>query len=158
MITPVPIILQNIGILLAGSILGPYAVLSVILFLLLAALGFPVLAGGRGGFSVFAGPSGGFLVGYIFAALVVGILVYVLWNRINFFTFLLCNSIGVLVLYLFGIPWLSIFTGVSLSEAMFVSLVYVPGDILKIILASYIAVQCKKHFPLIRKKRKDPSY
>ena len=62
---PVPIVLQNIGIFLAGVILGrKYGALSVIIFLLLAATGLPLLSGGRGGIGVFAGPSAGFLFLY----------------------------------------------------------------------------------------------
>ena len=58
---PVPIVLQNVGIFLAGILLGKkYGTLSVIVFLILAACGLPVLSGGRGGIGVFAGPSAGF--------------------------------------------------------------------------------------------------
>ena len=58
---PVPIVLQNIGIFLAGIILGrKMGALSVIVFLLLVATGLPVLSGGRGGIGVFVGPSAGF--------------------------------------------------------------------------------------------------
>lgn len=53
---PVPIVLQNIGIFLAGIILGrKMGALTVIVFLLLAATGLPVLSGGRGGIGVFVG-------------------------------------------------------------------------------------------------------
>ena len=45
---PVPIVLQNIGIFLAGIILGrKLGTTSVIVFLLLVATGLPVLSGGR---------------------------------------------------------------------------------------------------------------
>ena len=46
---PVPIVLQNIGIFLAGIILGrKMGALSVIVFIILVATGLPVLSGGRG--------------------------------------------------------------------------------------------------------------
>ncbi|MFP4925416.1 biotin transporter BioY, partial [Staphylococcus pseudintermedius] len=47
---PVPIVLQNVGIFLAGILLGRrYGTLSVIVFLLLVFMGAPLLSGGRGG-------------------------------------------------------------------------------------------------------------
>ncbi|PAM30066.1 biotin transporter BioY, partial [Acinetobacter baumannii] len=58
----VPIVLQNIGIFLAGGILGrKYGTLSGIVFLLLVVAGLPLLSGGRGGIGAFAGPSAGFI-------------------------------------------------------------------------------------------------
>lgn len=63
--TPVPITLQTLGVMLAGSILRPKsAILSQLVFLLLVAFGAPLLPGGRGGFGVFFGPSAGFLIAY----------------------------------------------------------------------------------------------
>ena len=44
----------------------------LVLFLVLVALGLPLLAGGRGGLGVFASPTVGFLVGWIVAAFVIG--------------------------------------------------------------------------------------
>lgn len=67
--TPVPITLQTLGVMLAGSILRPKsAFLSQLVFLLLVAFGAPLLPGGRGGFGVFFGPSAGFLIAYPLAS------------------------------------------------------------------------------------------
>ena len=58
----VPITAQSLGVMLAGGILGAKrGAMSMALFLILVAVGLPLLAGGRGGFGVFLGPSGGFL-------------------------------------------------------------------------------------------------
>ena len=58
---PVPIILQNMGIMMAGGLLGPkYGTISVGAFLTLALIGLPVLTGGNGGAASFLGPSGGY--------------------------------------------------------------------------------------------------
>ncbi|NQU65132.1 MAG: biotin transporter BioY, partial [SAR324 cluster bacterium] len=49
-IGPVPIVLQNMFVLLAGVILGwKWGVASVLIYLLAGAVGFPVFSGGRGG-------------------------------------------------------------------------------------------------------------
>ena len=69
----VPITAQSLGIMLCGTVLGARkGALAVLLFLLLVALGLPLLAGGRGGLGVFAGPSVGYLVGFPIAAFVAG--------------------------------------------------------------------------------------
>ena len=57
---PVPITAQTLGVMLAGSILGARrGFLSQLLFLVLVAIGLPVLPGGGGGLAVFAGATAG---------------------------------------------------------------------------------------------------
>ena len=47
---PVPIVLQNMGVMMSGELLGPrYGTISVFSFLLLAFIGMPILSGGSGG-------------------------------------------------------------------------------------------------------------
>lgn len=49
-ITPVPITLQSLGVMLAGGLLGSrLGALSQLIFLLIVGVGAPLLAGGRGG-------------------------------------------------------------------------------------------------------------
>ncbi|MEJ2028183.1 MAG: biotin transporter BioY, partial [Limibacillus sp.] len=70
-----PFILQNLGIMLAGVLLGwKRGALAVMLFLFLVAIGLPLLSGGKGGLGVFAGPTVGFLLGWIPAAAVTGLI------------------------------------------------------------------------------------
>ncbi|MEN5161841.1 biotin transporter BioY [Achromobacter spanius] len=70
---PVPITLQTLGAMLAGAMLGPVrGALACLLYLALAAVGLPVLPGGRGGLGAFFGPTGGFLVGMVAGAFVTG--------------------------------------------------------------------------------------
>ena len=97
---PVPIVLQNIGIFLAGIILGrKMGALTVIVFLLLAATGLPVLSGGRGGIGVFVGPSAGFLFLYPFIAYFIGLIRDRYYGKINFLIlFVTTLIIGVLAL------------------------------------------------------------
>ena len=46
---PVPIVLQNMGVMLAGALLGPKkGTISVALFLILVAIGMPFMSGGNG--------------------------------------------------------------------------------------------------------------
>ena len=69
----VPITAQSLGVMLAGAILGArrgFAALA--LFLVLVAVGLPLLAGGRGGLGVFFTPSVGFLLAWPLTAYVIG--------------------------------------------------------------------------------------
>ncbi len=66
---PVPITAQSLGVMLAGVVLGAKrGTLAVLLTILIAAIGLPVLSGGRGGLSIFTTPTTGFLIGWIAAA------------------------------------------------------------------------------------------
>ena len=72
----VPITAQSLGIMLCGTVLGAKrGALAVLLFLLLVALGLPLLAGGNGGLGAFMLPSSGFLIGFPVAAFVTGLIV-----------------------------------------------------------------------------------
>ena len=71
---PVPIVLANFFVLLAGVLLGPkWGAASVGLYLLLGVVGLPVFAGG-GGIAYLTGPTGGFLIGYLPAAFLAGVI------------------------------------------------------------------------------------
>jgi len=71
--TPVPITLQTLMVLISGAMLGPYyGALSMIIYLMLGAIGLPVFAGGSSGVAALLGPTGGYLFSYPVAAFVVG--------------------------------------------------------------------------------------
>lgn len=70
---PVPMTLQSFAVLLAGAVLGGgWGAAAALLYLVLAALGLPVLADGGGGLEPFAGPTAGYLFAFPIAALIAG--------------------------------------------------------------------------------------
>ena len=72
---PVPITLQTMGVMLAGSFLGKrLGFISMLLVVVIVLLGLPILSGGRGGLAVLTGPTGGFFIVWPFAAFLVGFL------------------------------------------------------------------------------------
>ena len=74
--SPVPISLTNFAIFLAIFVLGmKNGTISFIIYLLLGAVGVPVFSSFRGGFQVLAGPTGGYLIGFIFLALIIPMIV-----------------------------------------------------------------------------------
>ncbi|MFI7496122.1 biotin transporter BioY [Kocuria sp. M4R2S49] len=152
-IIPVPITLQTLGVMLAGALLGPVrGMLSVVVLHALVLAGLPLLAGGRGGLGVFLGPTGGYLVGWIAAALVIGVLVKY-WairrtGRTTRFAAVLLSVVvgGIVVIYAFGIPWTAVVTGLPLSTSALGSLVFVPGDLLKAVVATLAAINVHRSY------------
>ena len=151
-VVPAPIVVQNIGVMLAGSILGARrGGLALLLFVVLVALGMPLLTGWKGGFGVILGPTGGFVLSWIPAAFVVGVLVEKFWRRLNFWNLLLANVVGgIVVVYALGIPWLAVVAQLELSQALTGSAVFIPGDVIKAVIASFAALIVKRSYPLIR--------
>ncbi|MEV6039756.1 biotin transporter BioY [Nonomuraea sp. NPDC052116] len=145
----VPITLQTLGVMLAGAILGTWrAALAVVVLLVLVAVGLPLLAGGRGGLAVFAMPSAGYLIGWIPGAAVTGWLVERAGRNPGIFPLMVaCLVGGIGVVYLFGIPVQSLVTGVSLGATAVSSLVFLPGDLIKVVLASGVARGTQRAYP-----------
>ena len=145
----VPITLQTLGVMLAGSILGwKRGALSVVVLLVLVAAGLPLLSGGRGGLAVFFGPSVGYLYGWVFGAAAIGWLVqrrlpaYPLWWGA------LANVLGGIgVVYLIGIPVQAAVTGTSLWVAAVSALAFLPGDALKVVIATAVASAVHRGYP-----------
>lgn len=143
----VPVVLQNMGSLLAGSLLGARrAGAATLLFLVLVALGLPLLSGGRGGLASFVSASSGFLIGWLFSAIVVGLIVQRAKPRPGVFVLLLANLTGVAVDYLIGIPWWGTYIG-NMQTAAVQSLVFIPGDVVKLVAVSLIAVAVHRAIP-----------
>lgn len=145
----VPITAQTLGVMLAGAILGPWlGALSVIVFEVLVAIGLPLLSGGRGGVSVFVGPSAGYLIGWIAGAFVIGL---ILWSGARRPTwlraFVACVVGGIGVIYAIGIPVQAWVTHIALPQTALMSLAFIPGDILKAVLAATITMLLWRAYP-----------
>lgn len=135
----VPITAQSLGIMLCGTVLGARrGALAVLLFLALVALGLPLLSGGRGGLGVFAGPSVGYLVGFPLAALTAGWVVQRTTLPLGIAATAGAVIGGIGVLYIFGIAGMALVLGKSLPEAAFLGMAFLPGDILKAVLAGLV--------------------
>jgi biotin transport system substrate-specific component len=151
---PVPITAQTLAVMLAGSILGARrGFLALLLFLVLVAVGLPVLPGGRGGLAVFADPSAGYLVSWPLAACVVGLLTERTWHRYNLAWGLAANVVGgIVVIYAIGVPVLAVISGLGAWDAVrFGALVFVPGDLVKAGIAAAVAVQVRRSYPVIER-------
>ncbi len=116
--TPVPFVLTNFGVLVVGGSLGlrrgAFAALG---YVLLGVVGLPVFAEGHAGFAVLLGARGGYLLGFIAAAALVGRLAELGWDR-RFGGAIGATLLGTAVIYLIGVPWLALTTGMPLGDAV----------------------------------------
>lgn len=136
--TPVPISLANLAIYISAGILGSKkGSVSVIIYLLLGAVGVPVYAGWTAGFQRIAGPTGGYLIGFIFIALITGFFIEKFEGKL--YMYAAGMILGTLVCYLIGSAWLSMEMKLSFSKALLLGVIpYIPGDAVKIVLASIL--------------------
>jgi biotin transport system substrate-specific component len=137
----VPITAQTLGVMLAGAVLGwRRGAAAVLVVIGLCAVGLPVLAGGRGGVGVFASPTAGYLVGWVLGAAVVGALTQLRLPRPPlWWTLIACLVGGVGAIYLVGIPVVAWRANLSLGAATTAAALFLPGDIVKAVVASVVA-------------------
>ena len=152
--SPVPITLQTLGVMLAGALLGwRRGLMAVLVVIALCAVGLPVLAGGRGGLGVFAGPTAGFLLGWAPAVAVTGFLVERArrLSALRLFAAILLGGIG--VLHVFGIAGMMARAGLTLSAAVLADAAFLPGDLVKVLLATFAAATVHRAMPDLLPRR-----
>ncbi len=140
-LTPVPLTVQNMGVLLVGMLLGSrrgFAALA--LYLVEGAVGLPVFSPsptGLVGIAHLFGPTGGFLMVYPFVAFLAG---YVFERGTK--SFLRAAAAGLvaeILLFAGGLSWLYVFTH-SLARAAYLGLYwFLAAEVIKITLAAGIA-------------------
>ncbi|GAA1949644.1 biotin transporter BioY [Agromyces allii] len=145
----VPITFQTLGVMLAGAILGARkGFLSVLLFIALVAAGLPLLSGGRGGLGVFVGPSVGYLLGWLLGALVIGWATARLLPKYRILPALLWTALGgIVAVYLVGVPVFAVITGTPLGVALAGSLLFLPGDLIKVVVTVLVAKGVHRAWP-----------
>lgn len=102
--TAIPFSLQTFAVFLAVAILGgKRGTLSVVIYVLLGAIGVPVFAEFTGGIGIILRNTGGYIIGFIFSALVMwlmeGLFGRKLWVQG------ISMVLGLLVCYAFGTAW-----------------------------------------------------
>ncbi len=148
-IGPVPIVLQNFFVILAGLLLGPKrGLVSVGLYLLIGAIGLPVFAGGTGGIGHFFGPTGGYLIGFLPAVFLAGVLSRGVGERSSRTLQLFFAALaGTAAIYLVGLPWLKVATSMGWKKSVLVGLIpFILGDLLKILAAVFTARSIEERF------------
>jgi biotin transport system substrate-specific component len=144
-LTPVPLTVQNLGVLLVGLLLGSrrgFAALA--LYLAEGAVGLPVFnPTGPGGIAQLFGPTGGFLMVYPFVAFLAG---YVFERGTkSFLRAAIAGLLAEILLFAGGLTWLYIFTH-SLAKAAYLGLYwFLAAEVIKVMLAAAIASRWRGH-------------
>ena len=138
-IGPVPIILQNLFVLLAGLLLGSrWGFTSMAIYLLVGAVGMPVFTGGKGGIAHFMGPTGGYLIGFAVCAFVTGWIAEQSSGRTSWD--IAAVIVGSLLVYACGVPWLKAVTAMTWTKAVMVGMLpFLMGDGIKAVMAVMLA-------------------
>lgn len=147
--TTVPFTLQTFGVCVAVGLLGTQAgFLSVLVYILLGAVGLPVFAGFSGGVGALFGMTGGYIIGFLFTALVVGIITKVFGRSVP--VLVIAMVLGIAVCYAFGTAWFMIVyakssgpIGIMAALGMCVFPFIVP-DLCKIVLATVLVKRLEK--------------
>ncbi|WP_160031657.1 biotin transporter BioY [Paenibacillus sp. An7] len=150
---PVPITAQTLGVMLAGCFLGKKtAGISLILFIVLVALGLPLLAGGNGGLSALLGPTSGYIFSWPVAAFFIGFMTEKCWGKLKTWKLFLINFVfGVLLVSLIGAPVMALITNTPVWAGLIGALVFIPGDCIKALVAAIVAVQLRAISPIEEK-------
>jgi len=136
---PVPLSFATLVIYIAaGSLSWKCGVLSVVLYVMLGAVGLPVFSNFRGGFHMVAGLTGGYIIGYIPLALATGVITEMFEKKIWAHVFAMV--IGTILLYTIGTAWFMLQSGNSLAVSLALCVTpFLIGDVLKIAVASVTA-------------------
>lgn len=143
--TPVPLVMQDMVVLLGGAALGSrLGMAAQVLYLLAGISGLPVFAASpvlpQGPLRLL-GPTGGYLISYPFAAFLTGYLAERGFDR-HYWTSVLAMACGLVVIFTFGVAWLALFArpaAVGFDAALRTGFYpFLLGDIFKIFLGAAI--------------------
>jgi biotin transport system substrate-specific component len=148
----VPITLQTFGVVLTGLVLGPRrGTLALLLYVAVGLAGLPVFSGGAGGLGVLGGASAGYLLAFPAAAAIAGGLGLLArrarpaWRVPAFFG--AATAATLLTVHPLGIAVMGWRLGMSASEAVATGAVFLPGDLIKNVLAAVVAAAAVRAFP-----------
>ena len=146
----VPFTLQTFGVFIAVGVLGgKRGSLSVLVFILLGAIGIPVFANFSGGIGVLAGPTGGYIIGFLFSALLMWAMEKLPGKKsVMQIVYMIA---GLIVCYAFGTVWFVIVYGrmngpIGFTAALASCVVpFIIPDIIKIALAYVLSRKLRKY-------------
>ena len=149
----VPVTLQTFAVFTAAGLLGiKRGTAAVAVYIMLGAIGLPVFAGFAGGLGVLFGSTGGYIIGFVFSALVVGLITKIFGRET--IALVISMTAGLLVCYIFGTAWfMYVYTQKSGAVALTTVLgwcviPFIIPDIAKIVLAVIVVKRVSKHIKL----------
>lgn len=147
----VPVTLQTMAVCITSGLMGTKrGVLSVFVYILLGLIGVPVYAEFSSGVGVLLGATGGYMVGFIFTALIVGVMVKMLGKKV--WVYAASMLLGIAVCYAFGTAWFIVFynnnnaDAVSVGAALSMCVVpFIIPDMIKIAVATLLCKRLDKY-------------
>ena len=142
-----PLTFQTLFVVLSGLVLGKkFGAISVLVYVLAGVIGLPVFTG-----SIF-NPTFGYIIGFVFGAMIAGYIAEKF--KPCFLTWFLGALAGMIVIYIFGIPYYYFMSKWYLGNElgaktllMYFVLMPMPGDIFKSVAAALITGRLEKFFP-----------
>ena len=143
-LTPVPLTVQNLAVLLVGLLLGSRSgFAALVVYLVEGMSGLPVFnPTGPGGVAQLFGVTGGFLLAYPLVAFVAGYLFE--RGSKTFARAAVAGIVAETVLFAGGLSWLYVFTH-SLAKAAYLGLyLFIAAEVIKVMLAAGIAARWRR--------------
>ena len=147
--TAVPFTLQTFAVFFVLSLLGGRrGTISVIVYIILGAVGVPVFSGFTGGFAKLIGMTGGYIIGFIFIGLIYWLAIKLFGKRMM--VQIISLLIGLLVCYAFGTAWFMVIYAqqsgpVGLWTALTMCVIpFIIPDLVKLALAIFLAGRVNK--------------
>lgn len=145
--TAVPLSMQITAIVITGLLLGAKCgVVSVVIYLLLGAIGLPVFTMFKGGINVLFGPTGGYLLAYPLMVFIIGYSK----EKFGFGVKTVLNMLlALLLVYILGTIMFSVITGNTIAQSIILCVVpFVLPDLIKLVLAFSISSAVSKRIVL----------
>ena len=140
--------LQTFAVFCAVNLLGGRnGLFSILVYLLLGAVGLPVFSGFKGGIGVLAGPTGGYIIGFVFIALIYWAGTKLLGDKLPWRIALMLT--GLAVCYAFGTVWFVFGYSKGENHMSFLSAMkicvfpFIPFDLGKLVLSLLITEPVK---------------
>ncbi|MDU2995638.1 MAG: biotin transporter BioY [Clostridium sp.] len=137
----VPLTLQVFGVVIISVILGKkLGTLSIIVFMLLGAIGLPVFAGFTGGLNIITGATGGYIIGFVFMAFIIGYFIEKDKKALAF----IGAYLGLADDYIFGVIQLKLLMGLTLEGALVAGLYpFIIKDLILTALGIMVAISIR---------------
>ncbi|WP_369746601.1 biotin transporter BioY [Paenarthrobacter sp. AMU7] len=154
----VPITLVTLTVMLSGLVLGAGRGFAAVgLYVLLGLAGLPIFSGGRSGLGILATPSAGYIIAFPLAAAATGYLAAIVIRRTvksrALWLFAATMVSSIVIIHGLGVVGMMVNAKLDFAKAFLADLPFVPGDILKNVLAVIIATAIHKAFPDVLVRR-----
>jgi biotin transport system substrate-specific component len=141
--SPVPVTGQTFGIFLVGALLGgKWGAVSVLIYLLLGAVGLPVFHQFQGGLHILFGPTGGFLWGFVPGTYLLG---KITEKKNSYGTMVLGMFFCMGIYFSLGALYLALTAGLDFYRALLLGVApFLPLDIVKLLAAAGLGMAVRK--------------